>query len=75
MRLFEVGDRIYGFCNGFFGRDCYKNKICVMSNDGFAVFVDLDNGYARVLNYIDLYDSFCDDEKIQEAINSWKVQE
>jgi hypothetical protein len=50
-RPFEVGDRIYGFCNGFFGRDCYDNKICVMANDRYAVFEDLDDGFARVLNF------------------------
>ena len=25
-KYFEVGDIIYGFCNGFFGRDDYNDK-------------------------------------------------
>lgn len=50
-RPFEVGDRIYGFCNGYFGRDCYVDKICIVANSRYAVFEDLDNGFARILNY------------------------
>lgn len=25
--LFEIGEKLYGFCNGYFGRDSYEDKI------------------------------------------------
>jgi hypothetical protein len=35
--FFSVGDKIYGYCNGYFGAD-YDNKICIMVTDKYAVF-------------------------------------
>jgi len=53
MRLFEVGDEIGGYCNGFFGRDDYENKTCVMVTPKYAVFEYWETGNAAVLNYED----------------------
>jgi len=62
--LFNVGEKIYGFCNGYFGRDDYEDKLCILVNNKFAVFV-YDNGYATVLNYIKALDI--------ETVNEWKI--
>jgi len=46
---FYVGQKISNFCNGFFGRDDYEPKTCVLVTPMFAVFV-YDDGSATVLN-------------------------
>jgi len=48
-KLFEQGDKIGGYCSGFFGRDDYENKVCVLVQDKYAVF-EYENGMAAVLN-------------------------
>ena len=72
MKLFAFGDEIYGYCNGYFGRDDYDDKICVLVRPKYAVFEvirsDLGNnlGSATVLNYSDsLY---------EEMIDRWKAK-
>ena len=65
--LFSVGDRIYGFCNGFFDRDDYTDKICVNVTDNYAVFQYLSGrfeGYATVLNYTEILS--------KEMVDKWK---
>ena len=47
---FRVGDRIGGFCNGYFGRDDYEDKTCVFVSSYFAVFQNRD-GHGTLLNY------------------------
>lgn len=77
-RPFEVGDRIYGFCNGFFGRDCYEDKICVMANDRYAVFEDLDDGFARVLNFESEESSkekWGEEDYFYKCTQSWKTKD
>lgn len=54
--LFNIGDKIYGFCNGYFGRDDYDTKICVMVKPKYAVFEYTDGqlkGQATVLCNLD----------------------
>ncbi len=68
-KLFNVGDTIYGFCNGFFGSSNYDDKICVMVNDKYAVFQYIDGereGKAIVLNNPEELD--------EETITAWKVK-
>lgn len=68
-QFFDVGDIIYDYCNGYFGRDDYDTKICVMVNSKYAVFQYMDGeweGKATVLNY---KDSLCVDE-----IAKWKIK-
>ena len=36
--FFEVGDIIKGFCNGYFGRDDYNNKIVIMVKEDLVLF-------------------------------------
>lgn len=68
---FEVGDRIYGYCNGFFGRDCYTNKICVMVNDRYAIFEDIEDGIARVINFSPEEES----KQFYDWTQEWKKEE
>ena len=49
LKLFTVGDTIHGYCNGYFGRDDYDDKTCVMVTNKYAVFEN-EAGYATVLN-------------------------
>jgi hypothetical protein len=49
LQLFQPGDVIYGFCNGFFGRDDYETKTCVLVRPRYAVF-EYASGQAATLN-------------------------
>jgi len=68
-KLFNVGDTIYGFCNGYFGRDDYYTKICVMVTEKYAIFQYTEGffsqGYATVLNYREGLNL--------DTVNTWKV--
>jgi hypothetical protein len=67
QKLFSIGDVINGYCNGYFGRDDYYEKICVMVTNRYAVFQYLNGewkGQAVVLNY---------DESLEELIAEWKI--
>lgn len=52
-QLFSVGDRIGGFCNGYFGRDDYLNKTCVKVRPKYALF-EYEGGEAVILNISDI---------------------
>lgn len=67
--LFSVGDIIYGFCNGAFGRDDYDTKICILTNDKFAVFQYLDGEFEG--NGIVLNKTTFSDKKL---ISEWKKE-
>lgn len=65
--FFNVGDTIHGFCNGYFGRDDYDSKICVMVNSKYAIFQYLEGefeGNAIALNYPENLD--------KESVEEWK---
>ncbi len=64
LQLFKVGDEIEGFCNGYFGRDDYEAKVCVMVTPKYAVF-QYGNGMATVLNYTERL------EKEAEKVKTW----
>lgn len=68
-KLFNVGDKVYGFCNGYFGSSDYDTKICVMVNTRYAVFQYLDGefeGNAIVLNNPD---------GLRANVEEWKKSE
>jgi len=50
--LFRVGDYLRGFCNGYFGRDDYADKICIQVRPKYALF-EYEDGTACVLNLSD----------------------
>lgn len=69
-KLFNIGDTIYGYCNGYFGRDDYDDKICVLVNSKYAVFQYTDGemeGKATVLNYRD--------NITKDDVDNWKIKE
>lgn len=49
MQIFKVGDEIKGYCNGYFGRDDYDDKICILVGPKFAVF-QCEDGTVSCLN-------------------------
>lgn len=53
MKIFKTGDEIGGYCNGYFGRDDYANKTCVMVTPKYAVFEIWESGEGTILNYTD----------------------
>jgi hypothetical protein len=67
LQLFKPGDQIYGYCNGYFGRDDYADKICVMVRPKYAVFEHVDKGTATVLGYRD--------DLTTEWVASWREAE
>lgn len=68
--FFSVGDVIRGFCNGFFGRDDYEEKVCILCTTNYAVFQYLtgsEKGFATILN---------DPKRLNmEMVNLWKQGE
>jgi len=68
--MVNVGRMIYGFCNGFFGRDDYSDKIIVFETECSICcrIVDRDiwrdNGWLTVAN-------FDSEKEKQEYINEW----
>ncbi len=66
LQLFSPGDIIYGYCNGYFGRDDYEDKTCVVVTRKYAVF-EYEDGSASVLNLRENFDS----KMIQEWKDLW----
>jgi len=64
---FKSGDKIYGFCNGYFGRDNFEDKVCVLVAQTYAVFEYEDEG-ACILNLSEI--NLCD----VKIINRWKQE-
>ena len=72
--LFKIGDVIHGYCNGFFGRDDYQSKICVMVTSQYAVFEYLEDhffskGSGEILNLCSI-DGYVDRATVEE----WKKE-
>lgn len=65
-QLFNCGDIIYGFCNGYFGSDNYETKRCVMIYTKYAVF-EYEDHTAIVLNF--------DTRLTKEVVEEWKNKE
>lgn len=62
-----VGIKILGFCNGYFGRDSYNNKIIIASGDDWVVTKD---------NYgMSEFASFGNEDDMEELITSWNKEE
>ena len=64
-QLFKTGDEIDGYCNGYFGRDDYEPKTCVMVTPLYAVF-QYQDGYGRTLNM--------SDSLTPEIVQKWKEE-
>ena len=59
-QMFNIGDVIGGYCNGFFGRDDYDDKTCVFITPRYAVFEYNNTKQAAVLNYTENLDTIVD---------------
>ena len=66
LQVFSVGDTIFGLCNGYFGRDEYDDKVCIMVRPKYAMFEN-DEGEGTVL----AYDGGLDEETVAKL----KVEE
>ncbi|ASR79899.1 hypothetical protein JANET_276 [Bacillus phage Janet] len=62
-----VGIKINGFCNGYFGRDDYDDKIIIASGSDWIVALD-DKGN-------NCFASFDDGEEMEENILKWSNDE
>lgn len=63
----NIGKRIYGFCNGFFGRDDYNDKIIVYETPLAICCIYVDRNLS---NYLTVANFDSESEK-QEYINEW----
>ena len=61
----NIGKVLYGFCNGYFGRDSYEDKRIE------AEGVDWIVARATEEDYLPEFCSFENEEKKQEYINEW----
>jgi hypothetical protein len=67
---FKEGMEISNFCNGYFGRDDYERKVCVLVRPKYAVF-EYEDGTATVLNY----SQQLDDTLRQRGFENWRYEE
>ena len=54
LQVFQVGDHLRGYCEGYFGRGSYNDKVCVFVSLDYAVFeTKSDSGetIAEVINF------------------------
>jgi hypothetical protein len=63
LQIFTAGDKIYGYCQGYFGRDDYDNKVCVVCTPKYAIFESVETGFASVINYYESFDADVDEWK------------
>lgn len=61
-----VGKKIYGFCNGYFGRDDYKDKIIILEGEKWIVCTYLD----RNIDYVTCANFDSKEEKIK-CVTQW----
>lgn len=62
-----VGIQIYGFCNGYFGRDSYSDKIIIASGTNWIVGKS-DDGSNE-------FASFDNEEEMENLIGKWGIEE
>lgn len=46
-----VGIKIYGYCNGYFGRDDYSDKVIILKGKRWIVCSYLDNDRVTCVNF------------------------
>lgn len=63
----EVGTKLYGFCNGFFGRDSYDDKIVEAVGPDWIVVRD-SSTLPMLANF-----SGMDKETIDECLTEWQT--
>lgn len=63
----NIGKRIYGFCNGYFGRDDYDDKIIVYETELAICCIYVDDEFYGVLAVA----NFNNEKEKQDYINEW----
>ena len=64
----NIGTTIYGYCNGYFGRDDYEDKIILFEGPTWIVCRYISNEYITCVN-------FRSEAEKNELIQDWRVQE
>lgn len=72
MGTTNIGKIIYGFCNGFFGRDDYEDKIILFETNTAIVCTYLEGNtiYGTAPGILTCA-NFDSEEEKQEYINKW----
>lgn len=65
----NIGKRIYGYCNGFFGRDDYDDKIIVYETEKAICCIYVREYYKGILTTA----NFDSKEEKQKYIDEWSV--
>jgi len=60
-----IGEKIYGFCNGFFGRDSYNDKIIEGEGKDWIVAREEYTGYVVIA-------VFSGSDNKDDYLNKWK---
>ena len=63
----NIGKMIYGFCNGYFGRDDYDTKIIVYETPKAICCTYVDSQYNGILTTA----NFKNEKEKQECIDAW----
>lgn len=61
-----VGIKIFGFCNGYFGRDAYADKIIIASGENWIV--------GRTDDGLNEFASFDSEDDMEQLITEWSTQ-
>ena len=64
MSSFNVGTRIYGYCNGYFGRDDYDDKFIVLEGPTWIVCGYVERDAVACVN-------FKSEEEKNELLADW----
>lgn len=70
----NVGKIIYGFCNGYFGRDDYETKIIVFETECSICCRYINDEKWREKGWLDCA-NFDSPEEKQECIDRWSKEE
>ena len=62
----NIGVRLHGYCNGYFGRDDYDDKIIIAEGKKWILcsYLSIDNDYVTCVN-------FDTEEEKEECIKRW----
>lgn len=69
--MINIGTIIYGFCNGFFGRDDYNDKIIVFETEKVICYKYIDEEYDGIL----VTANFKTEEEKHRYIDKWSKDE
>lgn len=62
-----LGKTLYGYCDGYFGRDSYKNKTIVYTGDNYLLCEDEDGHPCLAIFYTK------SNNEIKELLKEWTI--